>query len=100
MEIEVIWENGVFRPLRQISLKRSRVTIQVPDEAIGSSPGTDEGVASSQYVLSPEAHRIAQEMQAQLERIRNAPFPPDEELPPVTQKQLDRIVAFATREDQ
>jgi hypothetical protein len=38
-------------------------------------------------------------MADRLERIRNAPLPPDEQLPPLTQKQYNRMEAFAFRDE-
>lgn len=34
MNIQVIWENGVFRPLQPITIKHEKLTIVVPDEEI------------------------------------------------------------------
>ena len=34
MNIQAIWENGVFRPLQPLSLKHAKLTIVVPDEEI------------------------------------------------------------------
>jgi len=34
MNIQVIWENGVFRPIQPISVKHATLTIVVPDEEI------------------------------------------------------------------
>ena len=99
MKIQAIYENGVLRPTQALNLKRKLVTIQIPDEAIDFSSAGSGDVTSSGYTLTPEARRIAEEMQARLERIRNAPFPPDEDLPRFTQKHLERIEAFAARED-
>jgi hypothetical protein len=36
----------------------------------------------------------AEVMDARLDAIRNAPFPPDQSLPELTPKQLERIEAF------
>jgi hypothetical protein len=39
-------------------------------------------------------------MRQRLDAIRDAPLPPDETLPDLNQKQLDRIAAFELREDR
>jgi hypothetical protein len=39
-------------------------------------------------------------MRNRLDAIRNAPLPPDDELPELTAKQRERIAAFALREDR
>jgi predicted DNA-binding antitoxin AbrB/MazE fold protein len=37
MNIQAIWENGVFRPLLPITIKHTKLTIVVPDEEIATS---------------------------------------------------------------
>jgi hypothetical protein len=100
MNIQAIWEDGVLRPTQPLTLKHDLVTIQVPDEEIAANELEPTVLREKPYVLPPEAIAIADRMTAEFERIRNAPLPPDEDLPPVTQKQLDRIAAFAMREDR
>ncbi len=46
------------------------------------------------YNLPPEVIAAAEVMDARLDAIRNAPFPPDQSLPELTPKQLERIEAF------
>lgn len=89
MNVQAIWENGVFRPLQLISIKHSILTIVVPDEEVE--------VAASHYVLPKELSAQAQAMLAKMDAIRNAPLPPDEELPELTEKQLNNIEAFELR---
>lgn len=100
MNIQAIWENGVFRPVQPLQLKHSMVTIQVPDEEI--SVNAPESVVSRQkaYALPPEVQALAERMTKELEGILDAPFPPDESLPPLSQTHIDRIAAFATRENR
>ncbi len=31
MQVEMIWENGVLRPVRPLRLKARKITVQVPD---------------------------------------------------------------------
>jgi hypothetical protein len=50
--------------------------------------------------LSEHVVQRARAMREQLDAIRNAPPPPDDPLPDLTQKRLDRIKAFALREDR
>jgi len=54
MNVQAIWENGVFRPIQPISIKHKKLTIIVPDEEIED--------VSSQYVLSGELKEQAQAM--------------------------------------
>lgn len=89
MNVQAIWENGVFRPLQPISIKHAILTIVVPDEEVE--------VAASHYVLPKELSEQAQAMLAKMDAIRNTPLPPDEELPELTEKQLNNIEAFELR---
>jgi hypothetical protein len=47
--------------------------------------------------LPQDLHKQAEDMPAKLEAILNAPLPPDDQLPEVTPKQLERIEAFELR---
>ncbi|MDO8811302.1 MAG: hypothetical protein Q7J38_04650 [Gallionella sp.] len=88
MNVETIWENGVFRPGSAIN-QEHRVTIQVPDE--------ERVNVTNPYNLPREVLDQAQAMLAKMEAIRNAPMPPDDGLNAITSKQLERIEAFALR---
>ncbi len=114
MQVEAIYDHGKLefsRPLR-LRHQRIKVVVEVPDMEIDDSS----------YQPTPEAQRIADEIDKQidaalnaplpqvvekatamrdkLDAIRNAPFPPEDELPELTEKQLDRIDAFKLREDR
>jgi len=39
-------------------------------------------------------------MTERMDKIRNAPLPPDDDLPAISAKTLERIEAFALREDR
>ena len=96
MNIQVIWENGVFRPTLPLTLKHPVITIQIPDEAVIAH--RIEAVPSARP-LPPEAEAYARALEERLDRIRNAPLPDDANLPPLTQKQLERMEAFALRDE-
>ena len=58
MNVQAIWENGVFRPLQPITIKHTKLTIIVPDEEI-------EAVESEQlpsYDLNQFSEEIRQEL--------------------------------------
>lgn len=97
MNIQVIWENGVFRPTQPLQLKHSMVTIQVPDEEISVTAPESVVSRKESYALPPEVQALAERMTAELEDILDAPYPPDDSLPPLSQKHIDRVAAFATR---
>jgi len=65
--------------------------VEVPDQKIVELQ--DKAPAAS-------LGRYAQALQARLDAIRNAPFPPEDELPEFTEKQRSRIEAFAWRENR
>ena len=93
MEVQAKWENGVLRPLKPLNFKHSTVIIQVPDDALAESPESD-------YELSSEALAIAEAMTAEIDEILNAPLPPSDDLPEPTPKQIERMAAYALREDR
>jgi predicted DNA-binding antitoxin AbrB/MazE fold protein len=101
MKIQAIYENGVLKPTKPLPLRRKLVTIQIPDEELVEprQPASPKSVFDK-YNLSPEVRAMAEEMIAELDAIRNAPLPPDEELPPVSQKQIERFEAFALRDNR
>lgn len=96
MNVQVIWENGVLRPTLPLTLKHPVITIQIPDEEVIAHPMAAVPPAHS---LPPEAEAYAQALAERLDWIRNAPFPDDAGLPPLTQKQRERMEAFALRDE-
>lgn len=93
MDIEAIYDHGKLLFVTPIRLKHGkvRVIVTVPDDEVE--------VQDDAYTLPPEVLAMAKAMEEKLDRIRNAPPPADEDLPPLTQKQLDRIEAFALRDE-
>ena len=96
MTVQAIWENGVFRPTLPLTPKHPVITIQVPDEEVIAHPME---AAPPARPLPPEAEAYARAMEERLDRIRNAPWPDGADLPPLTQKQLERTEAFALRDE-
>jgi hypothetical protein len=72
----------------------------VPDEELASNALAATAAASvtKTYSLPPEAAALAKAMERRMDVIRNAPLSDDVNLPPLTKMQLDRIEAFALRE--
>lgn len=95
MNIEAIYDHGKLSFVTPIRLKHGkvRVIVTVPDDEV------EVEVQDDAYTLPPEVLAMAKAMEEKLDRIRNATPPADEGLPPLTQKQLDRIEAFALREE-
>jgi len=102
MQIEAIYENGKLEFSQPIQLKHSRVrlVVEIPDEEIATSKTDAVRKEMASYVLPPEAQALAEQMEVELDRIRNASLPPDDELPALSEKQKSRIAAFALREDR
>lgn len=93
MEVEAIYDRGKLEFVTPLKLKHDRVrlVITVPDDEVE--------VFHHQFVSEDVVQR-ARAMREQLDAVRNAPLPPDDQLPDLTQKRLDRIKAFGLREDR
>jgi len=93
MQLEAIYDHGKLHFISPVHLRHERikVVVDVPDEEVKET---------TPYDLPPEVTKMAEEMERKTDEILNAPFSPDEELPELTEKQLDRIVAFELREDR
>ncbi len=91
MQVEAIYNQGRIEFVQPLRLKHDhvRLVVTVPDEEIEPEANT--------YNLPPELLARAQAMLEKYEAIRNAPLPPDEELPEISAKQLERIAAFELR---
>ena len=94
MQVEAIYDQGRLEFVQPLLLKhdRLRLVVEVPDDEIVNQPNP--------YNLPPEVLERATQMRSHLDAIRNAPLPPDDQLPPISAKTLERIEAFALREDR
>lgn len=100
MNIQAIWDGRVLRPTQPLKLRHGLVTIQVPDGEVLKSVPAPSIPQEQPYVLPPEVLARAQAARERLDAIQNFPLPPDEELPALTEKHLERIAAFELREDR
>ena len=93
MQLEAIYNHGKLQFTSPVQLRHERikVLVDVPDEEIKET---------THYDLPSDVIKMAVEMERKTDEILNAPFPPDEELPELTEKQMDRIAAFNLREEQ
>ena len=93
MQVEAIYDQGKLEFVTPVHFKRTplRVMVNVPDNEIDFQ--------ASPYNLPLEVIKRAREMLERMEKIRNAPLPPDDEIPELTEKQLERIEAFALRDE-
>ncbi len=92
MQVEAIYHNGKLEFIPPLHLKheRMRVVVTVPDHEVELPP---------LHGLPAEVIERARMTLARMEAIKNAPLPPDEYLPDLTEKQLERIDAFALRDE-
>lgn len=102
MEIQTVWQNGVFKPLRPLRLKRMLVTIEVPDEEIADiDPAKEKEYTSGPYKTTPVVRGRADAILIRMEQIHNEILDlPEDKLPTVTDKQLERMCAMEMREDR
>ena len=77
----------------QLKHERVRQVVEVPDDEIVNAH-------NNPYNLPPEVLVRAEQMRSRLDAARNYPLPPDDQLPPVSDKIQERIEAFALREDR
>lgn len=94
MQIEAIYDQGRIELTQPLQLRhpRVRVLVEVADEEVIAP--------AASHSLAPEVLALAAQMRARLDAVRDAPLPPDDELPPVTAKARERIRAFSTRQDR
>ena len=102
MEIQTVWQNGVFKPIQPLRLKHMLVTIKVPDEEIADiDPAKEKGYTSEPYKTTPVVQGRADALLIRMEQIHNEILAlPEDQLPTVTDKQLERIRAMEMREDR
>ena len=93
MQIEAIYSQGYLEFVEPLRLKhdRIRLIVNVPDDEVENSD------AVNFYVLPEALREQSQAMLAKMDEILNAPFSPDDELPDLTEKQLNNIEAFELR---
>lgn len=99
MEIQTIWENGVLRPIAPLVLKHTHVAIQVPNEEIISIGQIEEKPTAPLDVLLAE-HPDDPWLSKMKEIEEKILAIPDDQLPELTEEQIERIAAFANREDR
>lgn len=93
MRIEAIYEQGKLEFMHPLQLKHERVKVivDVPDHEVVFQ--------GAPYELPPEVVAMAKEMEERLDRIRNQPLSGADDLPALTDKQLERIEAFDLRDE-
>ena len=98
MQVEAIYDHGKREFVSPVELKheRFRVLVTVPDHALEQAPAPDLSLAN----VPADLLARAQAMREHLDAVRDAPLPPDDTLPDLTPKQIDRIQAVELRDDR
>lgn len=102
MEIQALWEDGVFKPVKPLHLKGRLVTLQVSDAEIEDIvPGKEQEVLPGANKPTPEVRDRASAFLKKLEQIhRQILALPEDQLPALPDKQLERMQAMEMREDR
>lgn len=102
MEIESIYTKGRLEFLQPVRLLTDtvRVRVVIPDHEVdqqGSS--TAEQSEKAKARVPQGVQEASRKMKTRLDQIRTAPLPQDDVLPELTQRQHERMEAFALREE-
>lgn len=100
MQIEAIYNQGKLEFSQPIRFRHDYFTVmvEVPEqEIVNPEPNAP---ALPPYHLPSDVIAEAEKARQLLDDVMNAPLPPDDELLPLSTKQLSRIEAFALREDR
>ncbi|MCF7979371.1 MAG: hypothetical protein K9L82_15440 [Chromatiaceae bacterium] len=102
MQVEAIYRQGRLEFLTPLRLKQGplRVIVEVPDEALDAAIRTEVSTGGLAGNLPSAVVAHARAKREMLDAIRNAPPPPDDELPAMSDKQCERLEALALREDR
>ena len=102
MEIQTLWQDGVFKPMQPLRLKRTLVTIKVPDEEIADiDPEKEKTYTSDPNKTAPVVQTRTDALLVRIEQIHNEILAlPEDQLPTVTDKQLERMRAMEMRADR
>ena len=102
MEIEAIYTKGRLEFLQPVRLLTDTVKVRVviPDHEVDHhGQSTAEQSEKAKARVPQEVKDASRKMRTRLDQIRNAPLPQDDELPELTEKQQERMEAFALREE-
>lgn len=100
MKIQAIYEDGVLKPTQPLRLKRRLITIQVPDEEVVDVESQNEK-PKALVEIPPQVRERADALLKRLAKIQEEVLAlPEDQLPKVTAKQLERMEAFEMREDR
>jgi hypothetical protein len=93
MQVEAIYDKGRLEFTVPMRLKHSRVRMLVTVE------DSEVELEDNTFNLPSEIIEAAKARRARFDAILQAPPPPDDELPELTPKQLERMDAFELRDE-
>lgn len=74
MKVQVIWENGVFRPTQRLNFRQSMMIIEVPDGEIGMNNDEADIPVISPQDIPIEVLALSRQMLAERDAIIKQPF--------------------------
>lgn len=102
MELNAIYDKGRLKFTQPVRFVRDRIRLRVlvSDNEVMFVGGAQSDLKETEKsVLPPDLDLQSENMRERLDRIRNAPLPPAEAIPPLTEKQKERMEAFSYREE-
>jgi len=96
MQVEAIYDHGKLEftvPL-QLKHQKVRLMVNIPEDEIQN---TEKRPPENHPA---EIHQMAEKLAQQAEQLLMAPLPEDEQLPELTDKQLERIQVFQLHGDR
>lgn len=97
MQVEAIYNSGILEFVQPLQFRhqRFRVVVNLPDHEVEHAEQPDPSLANIPADLLARAQATLSRMEA----IKNAPLPVDENIPELTERQLERVEAFALRDE-
>ena len=96
MQVTAIYDNGAIRFMQPVQFKHSKfeVVMNIPDEAIATKPTL--GAIDTLLAQNPDDPWL----QLMKGNLSNVMMTPEQEIPELSQKQLDRVESFSYREER
>ncbi len=102
MQIEAIYDRGKLEFIPPVNLKRGRirVRVEIPEhEILSDCHGRRRKTDDTGYTIPEAVKAASRKIKDRLDQIRNAPLAEGDALPELTQKQQERLEAFALRDE-
>ncbi|MBW1775633.1 MAG: hypothetical protein JRJ82_22575 [Deltaproteobacteria bacterium] len=102
MELNAIYDKGRVKFIQPVRFVRDRINIRIvvsDDDVVPMKNGQSEPMEARKSTFPYDLEGQSQRLRERLDRIRHAPLPPNDAIPPLTEKQTGRMEAFAHRGD-